>query len=82
MEECYFCTKSNTPSWVFLTFLKLYKWYQIAQSVTYALFLFFPVRFFLLHFVVVCTAVLGHIENSFVGLASEIADILQSIREL
>ena len=28
-------TKSNTPPWVFFTFLKLYKWYQIAQSVTY-----------------------------------------------
>ena len=33
-EDCNF-TKSNTPSWVFLTFLKLYKWYQIAQSITY-----------------------------------------------
>ena len=33
-EACSF-TKSNTPSWVFLTFLKLYKWYQIAQSITY-----------------------------------------------
>ena len=28
-------TKSNTPPWVFLTFLKLYKWYQIGQSITY-----------------------------------------------
>ena len=26
--------KSNTPPWVFFTFLNLYKWYQIAQSVT------------------------------------------------
>ena len=27
-----FCnfTKSNTPPWVFFTFFKLYKWYQIA----------------------------------------------------
>ena len=25
----------KTPSWVFFTFLKLYKWYQIAQSITY-----------------------------------------------
>ena len=24
-------TKNNTPPWVFFTFLKLYKWYQIAQ---------------------------------------------------
>ena len=26
-------TKSNTPPWVFFTFSKLYKWYQIAQNV-------------------------------------------------
>ena len=26
-------TKSNTPLWVFLTFLKLCKWYQIAQRI-------------------------------------------------
>ena len=26
-------TKSNTPPWVFFTFLKLYKWYQIAYNV-------------------------------------------------
>ena len=30
--QAYF-TKSNTPSWVFFTFLKLYKWYQIAQRI-------------------------------------------------
>ena len=35
MEECYFQSKSNSPRWVFFTFLKLYKWYQIAQSITY-----------------------------------------------
>ena len=28
-------TKSNTPPLVFFTFLKLYKWYQIAQSISY-----------------------------------------------
>ena len=28
--------KSNTPPWVFYTFFKLYKWYQIAQNITYA----------------------------------------------
>ena len=28
-------TKSNTPPWVFFTFFKLYKWYQIAQRITY-----------------------------------------------
>ena len=45
MEECYFylscrlkiCnfTESNIPPWVFLTFFKLYKWYQIAQHKHY-----------------------------------------------
>ena len=36
MEECYFyVTKSNTPPWAFFMFLKLYKWYQIAQSIAY-----------------------------------------------
>ena len=25
--------KSNTPSWVFFTFFKLYKWYQIAHRI-------------------------------------------------
>ena len=28
-------TKINTPLWVFFTFFKLYKWYQIAQHITY-----------------------------------------------
>ena len=28
-----FSTKSNTPPWVFFTFFKLYKWYQIAQNI-------------------------------------------------
>ena len=27
-------TKSNTPPWVFFRFFKLYKWYQIAQSIS------------------------------------------------
>ena len=27
--------KINTPPWVLFTFLKLYKWYQIAQRTTY-----------------------------------------------
>ena len=27
-------TKSNTPPWIFLTFFKLYEWYQIAQNIT------------------------------------------------
>ena len=33
-EACNF-TKSNTPPWMFFTFFKLYKWYQIAQRITY-----------------------------------------------
>ena len=28
-------TKSNTPPWVFFKFLKLYKWCQIVQYITY-----------------------------------------------
>ena len=28
-------TKSNTPPWVFFTIFKLYKWYQIAQNISY-----------------------------------------------
>ena len=28
-------TKSNTSPWVFFTFFKLYKWYQIGQNTTY-----------------------------------------------
>ena len=31
-------TKINTPPWVFFTFFKLYKWYQIAQRITYEIF--------------------------------------------
>ena len=27
-------TKGNTTSWVFFTFFKLYKWYQIIQNIT------------------------------------------------
>ena len=29
-------TKSNNPPWVFFTFLKLCKWYQIAQRTTFS----------------------------------------------
>ena len=32
--------KWNTPPWVFFTFFKLYKWYQIAQTVSYIQLLF------------------------------------------
>ena len=34
MEKCYFA-KTNTAPLVFFTFLKLHKWYQIAQHITY-----------------------------------------------
>ena len=33
-KACNF-TKSNCASWVFITFLKFYKWYQIAQCMTF-----------------------------------------------
>ena len=33
-NQCNF-TKINTPPWVFFMFFKLYKWYQIAQRITY-----------------------------------------------
>ena len=33
--EAYNFTKINTPSWLFFTFFKLYKWHQIAQCITY-----------------------------------------------
>ena len=33
IEACNF-TKINTSPWVFFTFLKLYKWYEIAQRIT------------------------------------------------
>ena len=32
IEACY--TQRNTPPWVFYTFFKLHKWYQIAQNIT------------------------------------------------
>ena len=44
MEESYFWVKLqaevcnfnkiNTPPWVFFLFFKLYRWYQITQSIT------------------------------------------------
>ena len=34
VSSCNF-TKINTPPWVFFTFFKLYKWYQIAQRTTF-----------------------------------------------
>ena len=30
-------TKSNIPPWVYFTFFKLFKWYQIAQRITIVL---------------------------------------------
>ena len=30
--------RSNTPGWVFFTFFRLYKWYQIGQSISYLLY--------------------------------------------
>ena len=34
--EAFNFTRSNTPSWLFLRFSKLYNWYQIAQSITFS----------------------------------------------
>ena len=36
--------KSNIPPWVFFTFFKLYKWYQIAQNITYKTCLIFNIH--------------------------------------
>ena len=33
VASCKF-TKGNTPLWVFFTFFKLYKWYQITKNIT------------------------------------------------
>ena len=33
--------KSNTPQWVFFTFFNLYKWYEIAQRITFDITLYF-----------------------------------------
>ena len=33
-------TRSNIPPWVFFTFFKLYKWYEIVQRITYRLSLY------------------------------------------
>ena len=44
-EACNF-TKINTFPWVFFTFFRLYKWYQIAQRTTY-LCHFFSLLWFL-----------------------------------
>ena len=32
--SCRLQPKSNTPSWMFFTFFKLHKWYQIIQSIS------------------------------------------------
>ena len=36
VKACNF-TKSSIPPWVFFTLFKLYKWYQIAQNITYGI---------------------------------------------
>ena len=48
-DLAYYFTKSNTPPWVFFTFLKLYKGYQIAQSITYELSELCENLFYLFH---------------------------------
>ena len=39
-----FSAKGNTPPWAFFTFLKLRKWYQIAQSITISVSCKFSVK--------------------------------------
>ena len=39
-------TKGSTPPWVFYTFFKLYKWYQIAQNIPYKFMIFEAVELF------------------------------------
>ena len=47
-EVCNF-TKSNTSPWVFFTFLKLYKWHQMTQRIT-----FYNIRMHLENAIEVC----------------------------
>ena len=46
-------SESNTPPWVFFTFLVFYKWYEIVQSVTFiiqsSLFFLLSVGFLCIH---------------------------------
>ena len=44
-SSVYNFTKSYTPSWMFFTFFKLYKWYQIAQCITCCWRVFVTVSF-------------------------------------
>ena len=44
-DSAYNITKSRTLSWVFFTFFKLCKGYQIAQSISYCLELKFNLKF-------------------------------------
>ena len=39
-------TKGSTPPWVFYTFFKLYKWYQIARNIPYKFMIFEAVQLF------------------------------------
>ena len=39
-------TKDSTPPWVFYTFFKLSKWYQIAQNIPYEFMIFEAVELF------------------------------------
>ena len=51
-------TKINTPPWVFFTFFKLYKWYQITQRTT--IILDFPLGFWVIRndiYTIVCSSV-------------------------
>ena len=42
LKACNF-TRSSTSPWMFFTFLKFYKWFQIAQHITFDSSLFWPI---------------------------------------
>ena len=64
-----FSTKINTPLWVFFTLFKLYKWYQIAQRITYrndpaSFWYVFPPSLGILMFLI-CHVIKGQITDRF-----------------
>ena len=65
-KACKF-TKSNTPPWVFFTFLKLYEWYQIAQSTTIDLRIFNASSYLPPLFYTYFTGTMLHINNISMG---------------
>ena len=62
--------KINTPPWVFFTFFKLYKWYQIAQCITFEQCFFFhsdpPCSAILLYICCYWNHISVHIDNNII----------------